>query len=253
LTCPNIFLYFVKNAAAEEFIAYPRHNQRRYKMKIIDYIGTGNLFHQLTDEELKLFYEQFKKVLFKAGEYVFKENDMGDTLYIVVKGVVSITRSIMVDVEKNIFVANEGTVFGEFSFMDAGERSASALVEQDAELLSLKRSDFDNFAEKYPAIGTKLYTNLMNILVERLRRTNDAYRDAIRWNLELTGSLKLNFQYLIKEDVDISIELSSGRVLEGRVIQLEKSDAGHEIVLLDQDDTLILIPYHAVALISLAK
>jgi hypothetical protein len=41
--------------------------------------------------------------------------------------------------------------------------------------------------------------------------------------------------------------------LEGRVIQLEKSDAGHEIVLLDQDDTLILIPYHAVALISLAK
>ena len=93
----------------------------------------------------------------------------------------------------------------------------------------------------------------MNILVERLRRTNDAYRDAIRWNLELTGSLKLNFQYLINEDVDISIELNSGRVLEGRIIQLEKSDAGYEIILLDRDGKLVLIPYHAAALITLAK
>jgi len=222
-------------------------------MKDIEYIGTGNLFHLLTDEELEHFRKRFKKILFKAGEYVFRENDMGDTLYIVAKGVVLVIRRIMVDVEKNIFVANEGTVFGEFSFMDAGERSASALAEQDTELLSLKRSDFDDFAKKYPAICTKLYNNLMNILVERLRRTNDAYRDAIRWNLELTGSLKLNFQYLINEDVDISIELDSGRVLEGKVIQLEKSDAGHEIILLDRDNKLNLIPYHAVALISLAK
>jgi len=129
-------------------------------MKVIDYIGTGNLFHQLTDEELTHFRKRFKKTLFKAGEYVFRENDMGDTLYIVAKGVVLITRNIMVDIEKNIFVANEGTVFGEFSFMDAGERSASALVEQDAELLSLKRSDFDAYAKKYPAIGMKLYNNL---------------------------------------------------------------------------------------------
>lgn len=222
-------------------------------MKVIDYIGTGNLFHQLTDEELKHFRKQFKKVLAKAGEYVFRENDMGDTLYIVAKGVVLITRNIMADVEKNIFVANEGTVFGEFSFMDAGERSASARVDQDAELLSLERSDFENFTKKYPATGSKLYINLMNILVERLRRTNDLYRDAIRWNLELTGSRKLNFQYLINEDVDISIELISGRILEGRVLQLEKSDAGHEIVLLDRDDKLILVPYHAAASITLAK
>ncbi|MEW6671394.1 MAG: cyclic nucleotide-binding domain-containing protein [Thermodesulfobacteriota bacterium] len=222
-------------------------------MQNIEYIGTGNLFHQLHDEELELFRKRFTRVSFKAGEYVFRESDPGDTLYIVATGVVMITRRIMAEVEKHIFVANEGTVFGEFSFMDAGERSASALVEQDAELLGLKRSDFDDFAQQHPAIGAKICNNLMNILVERLRRTNDAYRDVIRWNLELTGSLKLNFQYLINEDVEISIELNSGRILEGRVIQLEKSEAGHEIVLLDRDDKLILIPYHAAASISLAN
>lgn len=221
-------------------------------MRAIEHIATGNLFHQLTDEELTLFRKRFEKISVQAGDYIFRENEMGDSLYIVDKGVVTIKRFITVDVEKNIFVANEGTVFGEFSFMDRCERSASALVEEDATLLMLKREDFDAFTTENPVAGAKLYSNFMYILVERLRRTNDAYRDAVRWGLELTGTLKLNFQYLISEDVDICIELSSGRIFEGRVLQLESSDAGHEIILLGRDDRLALIPYHAIASVTLA-
>lgn len=219
-------------------------------MKSIDYIGTGNLFHQLSDEEIKRFKERFQKVLLKAGEYVFKESDVGDTLYIVEKGVVTIKRTIMLNVERNIFIANEGTVFGEFSFMDSSERSASALVEQDAVLLALKRADFDAYTAAYPSESVKLYNNLLNLLIERLRRTNDAYRDAVRWNIELTGTQQLNFQHLISEEFDICVELISSRMVEGRVIQLEKSDAGHEIVLLDKDGKLVMIPYHAIASIT---
>ena len=216
-------------------------------MEIIEHIGTVNLFHQLSDEEINRFKERFHKVILKAGEYVFKEGDIGDTLYIVKKGIVTIKRTIMGDVEKKIFVANEGTVFGEFSFMDAGERSASAFVEQDAELLALKRAEFDTFTAAHPVDSVKIYNNLLNLLIERLRRTNDAYRDAVRWNIELTGTKQLNFQHLISEEVDICVELISNRMYEGRVIQLEKSDAGHEVVLLDRDGKLVMIPYHAIA------
>ncbi len=222
-------------------------------MKIIDQIRTGNLFHQLSEEEVKHFSQRFKTVHVKTGEYVFKETEMGDTLFIVQKGLVTIKRNITVDVEKDLFLANEGTVFGEFSFMNAGERSASALVEEDAELLALKRNDFDRYIEENPAIGAKIYSNLLYILVERLRRTNDVYREAIRWNLELTGTQQMNFQYLITEDLEICIELISNRMCEGRVLQLEKSDAGYEIILLDRDGKLNMIPYHAIASITLAQ
>ena len=162
-------------------------------------------------------------------------------------------RSITPEVDKEIFVANEGMVFGEFSFMDIGDRSASALVLEDAELLALKRAEFDAFIAENPAIGTKIYSNLLYILVERLRRTNDAYRDVLRWNLDLTGTRQLNFQYLITENVDICIDLISNRIIEGRVIQLEKSDAGHEAIMLDRDGKIAMIPYHAIASISLAE
>jgi len=216
-------------------------------MEIIEPIGTVNLFHQLSDKEINRFKERFHMVFLKAGEYVFKEGDVGDTLYIVEKGIVTIKRTIMVNVEKNIFTANEGTVFGEFSFMDAGERSASAFAEQDAELLALKRTEFDIYTAAHPVDSIKIYNNLLTLLIERLRRTNDAYRDAIRWNIELTGTKPLNFQHLISEEVDICVELVSNRMYEGRVIQLEKSDAGHEVVLLDRDGKLVMIPYHAIA------
>jgi len=156
----------------------------------------------------------------------------------------------MVNVEKNIFSANEGTVFGEFSFMDAGERSASAFAEQDTELLALKRTEFDIYTAAYPVDSIKIYNNLLALMTERLRRTNDAYRDAIRWNIELTGTRQLNFQHLISEEVDICVELVSNRMCEGRVIQLERSDAGHEVVLLDREGKLVMIPYHAIASIT---
>ena len=219
----------------------------------IEQLGTVNLFHQLSDEELALFKNRFQKTAYQAGDYVFRENDVGDTLYIVEKGVVSLNQNITVDVEKTLFAATEGMVFGEFSFMDAGERSASARVDEDAELIFLKKDDFENFAQEHPAIGTKLYGNLLVILVDRLRKTNEAYRESIRWGLEVTGTLKLNFQYLITEDVDICIELTSGRTYEGRVLQLEKSDAGHEVIMLDRDGQLVLIPYHAIAAVTLAS
>ena len=222
-------------------------------MRFLDHIGAGNLFHQLSDDETKRFKEKFQTRHIPAGEYVFRENEMGDSLFIVEKGVVKIKRNITIDVEKDVYLAHEGTIFGEFSFMDACERSASAIVEEDAELLSLKREDFDAFVSEYPVPGTKLYGNLLYILVERLRRTNDAYRDAIRWGLELSGTLKLNFQYLITEGVDICIELTSSRVFEGRIIQLEKSDAGYEIILLDRDSKLVMLPYHAIASITLSQ
>ena len=222
-------------------------------MNIIGPIGKENLFHQLNDEEVTRFSQKFRKVKLKAEEYVFRENETGDTLFIVQKGLISMKRSITPDVEKEIFMANEGMVFGEFSFMDIGDRSASALVLEDTELLALKRDEFEAFIAENPSIGTKIYSNLLYILVERLRRTNDAYRDVVRWNLELTGTRQLNFQYLITEKVDICIGLISNRAIEGRVLQLEKSDAGYEIILLDRDGKIAMIPYHAIASISLAE
>ncbi len=222
-------------------------------MAILDHFAKSRLVDHLNNEEIQLFIQKFRKGHVKSGEYVFKENDAGDKLYIVQKGTVSLKKIVTGNVEKQLSVAREGFIFGELSFMDGKERSASAFVEEESDLLSLKRSDFDDFIHKNPKTGMKIYSNLLYVVVERLRRTNDAYRDAVRWGLEITGTQKLNFHYLITENVNVRIELITNKIFEGKILQLEKSEAGYEVLLANKLGQLALVPYHNIALVTPAQ
>jgi len=221
-------------------------------MNELEHFEKDSLFGLMDADEEKLVMEKFKKVNVTSGEYVFKENDIDDTLYIVEKGTVSLKKLIINDYEKTLFVATEGLVFGEFSFIDGKERSASAFAEKDCALLSLKREDFDAFVEEHPLTGAKLYNNLLGTIVKRLRMTNDAYQDAIRWGIEATGVQNLNFQNIITENINIRIELNNSRTLAGRVLQLEQSEAGYELIIAEQSGVLTLVPYHAINSVSVA-
>jgi CRP-like cAMP-binding protein len=77
--------------------------------------------------------------------------------------------------DKTVLIALEGTIFGEFSFIDGRTRSASALVTVDAILLSLDRKDFDALNKEFPAVGTKLYDNLLVTVTDRIRQTSEAH------------------------------------------------------------------------------
>ena len=82
--------------------------------------------------------------------------------------------------------------------------------------------------------------------------TNDAYRDAIRWGIEATGAENLNFQNIITENINIRIELNNNRTIEGRILQLEQSEAGYELIIAEQSGVLTLVPYHAINSVSVA-
>lgn len=221
-------------------------------MNELEHFEKDSLFDGMAEDEEKLIMEKFKKVNVTSGEYVFKENDSGDTLYIVEEGTVSLKKLIINDYEKTLFVATAGLVFGEFSFIDGKERSASAFAEKGSALLSLKREDFDAFIKEHPLTGAKIYNNLLGIIASRLRLTNDAYRDAIRWGIEATGTESLNFQNIITENINIRIGLNNNQTIEGRILQLEQSEAGYELVIAEQSGALTLIPYHALNSVSVA-
>src|ERR1700719_2133868 len=131
-----------------------------------------SFFYLLNEDEKKLVMETMHKESFSVGEYVFKEDDTGERLYVVEKGAVSLIKSIGDDLDKTILIAPEGSVFGEFSFIDGRARSAAALASADAVLLSLDRKDFDALFDQFPAIGKKLYNSLLLTVTQRLRRTN---------------------------------------------------------------------------------
>ena len=153
-------------------------------------------------------------------------------------------------VEKTLLTAERGGVFGEISFMDRRGRSASALVEEDAVVNVLSRSNFEEFTREYPDAGLKVLDSLLCIVVVRLRVTNEAYREALQQGLHVIGGDLLNFQHLITQSVRIRMELLSGKTVIGMIIQVIQSNAGHEVVVRDGDCNLIMIPYHAITSIG---
>jgi CRP/FNR family transcriptional regulator, cyclic AMP receptor protein len=134
-----------------------------------------SFFCNLNEDEKKLVMERMHKESFSLGEYIFKQDDTGERLYVVEKGAVSLIKAIGTDLDKTVLIAPEGTIFGEFSFIDGRTRSASALVTVGAVLLSLDRKDFDALFDQFPAIGKKLYTNLLFTVTQRLRRSSEAH------------------------------------------------------------------------------
>jgi CRP-like cAMP-binding protein len=134
-----------------------------------------SFYHLLNESEKKVLMERMQRESFSVGQYVFKQNDAGQKLYVVEKGAVSLIKAIGSDLDKTVLIALEGTIFGEFSFIDGRTRSASALVIADATLRSLDRRDFDALNKEFPAIGTKLYNNLLITVTERIRQTSEAH------------------------------------------------------------------------------
>ena len=66
---------------------------------------TESFFFKLTDDERKLVTARMHKESFSMGQYVFKENDGGERLYVVEKGMVSLIKSIGGDLNKTILLA----------------------------------------------------------------------------------------------------------------------------------------------------
>jgi CRP/FNR family transcriptional regulator, cyclic AMP receptor protein len=135
----------------------------------------NSFFYLLDENERNLVKKRMREESFPMGEYVFRENDTDERLYIVEKGAVSLIKSLGSDLHKTILIAPEGSIFGEFSFIDGGTRSATALASDDTTLLSLDRKDFDALNREHPEIGTKVYNNLLRTVTQRIRNTTEAH------------------------------------------------------------------------------
>ena len=139
----------------------------------IELLANSAIFRDLDDEELSKVAEICEMQSFKWDEYVFREGDDGDRLYLIVKGAVRISRNVPGTGEEAITVLKKGACFGEMAMLDPSTRSIDAIVDSRCELLTIERSDFDALLEADRELAYKVLRAIIRLLSERLRRTND--------------------------------------------------------------------------------
>jgi len=110
----------------------------------------------------------------KAGEYVFREGELGTEMYIINEGKVEILNQVG-DEEQILAVLEKGDFFGEMSVLEDLPRAASARAATDIRLLQINGSTFDQLLQSNPEIAVRM----MRKLSRRLRETDEMLKSVL--------------------------------------------------------------------------
>jgi len=162
-------------------------------------LNRWRLFAELTSEDADVVLDACEERNLVGGEELFRENDSGDSLFIVQSGRVDIFKNIRGDVDRSLASFGPGDVIGEMSFIDGARRSATARTTEASEFLVLSRQAFAKVQRDRPDIAAAFFRNMAGIVASRLRTTNELYREAVSYGIEATGAHTLNLKALADE------------------------------------------------------
>ena len=123
-----------------------------------------------TFEKSLRFYEQ--------GAVIFRENDDGMEMFIIVQGIVEIRKSTGPASSKILTTLQKGDMFGEMAIIEKQPRSATAVAVQPTRVLVLNEKLYDSMVGSNPDFARKMN----RVLSERIRRA-----DAIIQNIMTTN------------------------------------------------------------------
>ncbi|MFC1856186.1 cyclic nucleotide-binding domain-containing protein [Thermodesulfobacteriota bacterium] len=138
-----------------------------YKERVIaNLMAISPVFSPLSKEEKEEVIERFKLKNYKIGEAVIKEGDAGDSIFLIKSG------RVMISTTKdgktiNLAKLNAGDFFGEIALVTGKPRTATVTAETQAEILELKKVDFDDMLVKHSEINGIL----QDYLKERAKKT----------------------------------------------------------------------------------
>ena len=123
--------------------------------------------------------EMFKKYE-KKGLTIFSEGAKGESMYVVLEGVIGITRlTFKHDKEKRVTLAKlkKGSVFGEISLLSNQNRTTGAIT--DSSLVIVMVIDKKTLESFDLGIQKLFHTQMISTLIRRLDGMNEKYGDVI--------------------------------------------------------------------------
>jgi len=141
-------------------------------MEKLAVLSTSPLFEMLSNQELEYVSELSRPRRFSAGQIVFEEGELGDSLYVIASGEVEVLRRAAAGEQRIIATLRAPEFFGEMSLIDKEYRSATVRSRTDAELLHLTAENLATFRKRHRDGFTFVVINIARVLSSRLREAN---------------------------------------------------------------------------------
>ncbi|MBW2203300.1 MAG: cyclic nucleotide-binding domain-containing protein, partial [Deltaproteobacteria bacterium] len=114
-----------------------------------------NIFEGLSVSELAAIASVTEEVDYPGGEIVIREGESGETMFLIIKGEVSVIKGAGEEGEREIELARIGTgdYFGEMALFEDAVRSATIRTAEEARFLILHKQEFTEIVREYPQIA----------------------------------------------------------------------------------------------------
>ncbi len=114
------------------------------------------IFQPFSNEAINALGERIQGHHFSPGDTIVQQGDLTDSLYIIAKGVVSI--SVRFEDGRSLEVARKaaGEMFGEISLLTGEPRTATVTAATNAYLFEIKKDDIAPFIEAEPKMAERL-------------------------------------------------------------------------------------------------
>lgn len=179
--------------------------------EITTFLRNIPIFQGLDDRDYREIIPLLTLERYRVADTIIKEGTSGDSMCILAKGAVKISKSAPSGEEIILELLYPGSYFGEFSLVDNMPRSASVACIEESEIFRLEKKDFDALLSRNPSISLAFYKNCLEVTFSRFRtiianfaftqhtlREKSSMLDEINRDLELASKIQ---NYFINRDL----------------------------------------------------
>jgi CRP/FNR family cyclic AMP-dependent transcriptional regulator len=139
------------------------------------FLRSLEIFRDLRDGELGHLVHALHSRVYREGEVIFVEGDIGRALFVLESGRVELTRTGPDGKPVLLHALQPGDFFGEMALLESLPRTATATATEKSRLHLLYKSKLDALLSGQPRIGVTIMSHLARLLSARLRRTTHAH------------------------------------------------------------------------------
>ena len=175
------------------------------------------LLSDLPEDERAHLISLLKEVTLEPGEILFREGDLGGTLYLVLEGVLNVVKGIDTTDERKIADAWPGDFLGEMSLLIPGRaRTATIRASERSLLWTMTHEDFSGLLLRQPKMAFTMVQSLtkrlddsnkaaFQDLQERNRNLQQAYDELKAAQAKLIEKERLERELKVAADIQMSL------------------------------------------------
>jgi CRP/FNR family cyclic AMP-dependent transcriptional regulator len=115
---------------------------------------------------------------YETGQVIFKENEPGSEMYIIIQGIVEIRKATGASSSKALITLKKGDIFGEMAIIEKKPRSATAVAVEPTKLLGINEKLYEKMIVSNPDFARKMN----RLLSDRIRKSNAIIQNIMTTN-----------------------------------------------------------------------